>query len=125
MSARKITAVAATLALAVPAAAAADGKAKGVGDLFLGRTSNGAALDYELDRTPRKQVVTIAGKRAKVKVIEEDGDRFYRAFVVRNGLEAGRSYRVEIKLRTRSGKVVVHRDALYLHRSLNRPAAGR
>ena len=91
---------------------------------FLGRISGGAAVRYRLTRTPGPQTVTIAGRRATVKLTQKS-KREYTGLVRRAGLRAGRTYVVTISVFARDGKTkLVFRRTLYLHRSLNVPQAG-
>jgi len=91
---------------------------------FLGRISGGAALRYDLTRTPGRQTVTIAGRAATVKLTQKS-KREYTALIHRSGLRAGRHYSVVINAFARNGKTkLVFRKTLYLHRSLNRPPGG-
>jgi hypothetical protein len=90
-------------------------------DLFLGKISGGAGVQYELDATPASQVVTIAGRTARVRQQKETGPREYAAFVTTAGLKAGRTYTVTIKVTGKDGATRTQRERLVLHRSQNRP----
>jgi hypothetical protein len=109
-----VAALSASSALALAAAPQAS-------DLFLGKISGGAGVQYELSATPKSQVVTINGKKAKVRHNKETGPRDYAAFVNAPGFKAGRSYTVTIKVTGRDGSTRTQRERLYLHRSQNRP----
>ena len=106
-------ALTATSALAFAAAPTAS-------DLFLGKISGGAGVQYQLDATPKSQVVTINGKKAKVRHLAETGPREYSALVNGAGFKAGRSYTVTIKVTGQDGTSRTQRERLFLHRSQNR-----
>ena len=86
---------------------------------FLGRISGGAAVLYSLSDQSTHQRVEIAGKAAKVKLIDR-GENEYAAILYQAGLEQGRSYHVTIKVKRASGTVVLVNERLFLHRSTNR-----
>jgi hypothetical protein len=112
-------------ALAIPAtagAAAPDGPFAGTP--WLAQVSGGAYVDFDLDRAPDHSTVTIDGKRAKVKTVREDGERFYRAFVTRSGLDAQERYKVTIKVTPRTGKPFTFSKRLVLHVARDRRPAG-
>ena len=124
-TAKTFLAVAATAALAVPATAAAAGDSSPFdGQPWLAQVSSGAYVDFDLDRTPDHSTVTIDGKRAKVKTVREDGESFYRAFVVKSGLDAQERYKVTIKVTPRSGKPFTFSKRLVLHVARDRRPAG-
>ena len=108
-----VAALSATTALAFAAAPQAS-------DLFLGKISGGAGVQYELDATPKSQVVTINGKKAKVRRLQETGPREYSALVNGSGFKAGRTYTVTIKVTGQDGSTRTQRERLFLHRSQNR-----
>ena len=108
-----VAALSATSALAFAAAPQAS-------DLFLGKISGGAGLQYELDATPKSQVVTINGKKAKIRQLKETGPREYSALVRSAGLKAGRTYTVTIKVTGKDGSTRTERERLFMHRSQNR-----
>ena len=118
--------LAATAALGAPATASAasadaspfDGKP------WLAKLSGGAYVDFDLDKTPRHSTVTVDGKRATVKTIGLDGDRFSRAIVDKTGLEAGERYKVTIKVTPRKGKPFTFSRRLVLHVASDRRPAG-
>ena len=109
-----VAALSATSALAFAAAPKAS-------DLFLGKISGGAGVQYELNATPKSQVVTIDGRKAKIRHNTETGPREYAAFVTAPGFKAGRTYTVTIKVTGRDGSTRTQRERLFLHRSQNRP----
>jgi hypothetical protein len=89
---------------------------------FLGRISGGAAVNYQFDRTPGRQTVTISGRKATVHTVGDKTDHQYTATIHRAGLKAGQKLRVVITALARSGKTKLTYDkVMYLHRSLNRP----
>jgi hypothetical protein len=89
---------------------------------FLGRISGGAGVNYQFDRTPGKQTVTISGRKATVHVVGTASDHEYTATIHRAGLKAGQKLRVVITALARNGKTKLTYDkVMYLHRSLNRP----
>lgn len=72
------------------------------------RISGGAQLRYDLTRTvatSRREVV-IAGRTARIRRFDQDGDRLYIATASRQGLRAGRSYRVTVRA---AGRTVLNR----------------
>jgi hypothetical protein len=88
---------------------------------FLGRISGGAALNYQFDRTPGKQTVTISGRKATVHVVGAASDHQYTATINRAGLKAGQKLRVVLTALARSGKTKVTYDkVMFLHASMNR-----
>ena len=88
---------------------------------FLGRISGGAAVRYELTRTPGTQTVTIAGHKTRVRLTDKS-TREYTALVSTAGFRAGRRYTVQIVAIARGGKTkLTFRRSLFLHRSLNAP----
>jgi len=91
------------VALAMPTAAAL-GADRFSSDPWMVELSNGAYVDYDLSVQPKRQTVTIDGKRAKVRTIEEDGRSFYRAIVVRPSLERGDRAKVTVKVTRKNGK---------------------
>jgi hypothetical protein len=93
---------------------------------FLGKVSGGGAVNYQFDRTPGTQTVTIAGYKAKVHTVGTAANHEYNAIVNNESdLKAGRTYRVVITALARSGKTKLTYDkVLYMHRSLNRPQSG-
>jgi len=89
---------------------------------FLGRISGGAAVNYQFDRTPGTQTVTISGRRATVHLVGVKSEHQYTATVRRTGLTAGQQLRVVITALARSGRTkLTYSKVMYLHRSLNRP----
>ena len=108
-----VAALSASSALAFAAAPQAS-------DLFLGKVSGGAGVQYELSATPKSQVVKIDGRTAKVRHLKESGAREYSALVFGPGLKAGRSYTVTIKVTGKDGSVRTQRERLFMHRSQNR-----
>ena len=124
MTAPRLAAITATAALALPAAALAqDGRFSA--DPWAVETSNGAYVDYDLSASPKRQTVTVDGKRAVVKEITEDGNRFYRAFVVRPSLDDGDRVKLTVKVTRRNGKrftLQVRRLEIHATRD-RRPAA--
>lgn len=118
MTARRLIALTATAALAVPAASATADTAKlrVTEQPWLVETSNGAYVDYDLNRDAKSQVVTVDGKRAKVKTIKDDGGAFYRAFVIRPSLERGHRYTVTIRAKAGKDELSV-RKSLVLNKS--------
>jgi hypothetical protein len=108
-----VAALSATSALAFAAAPQAS-------DMFLGKISGGAGLQYELDAKPKSQFVTINGQKAKVRHLKETGAREYSALVHGSGFKAGRKYTVTIKVTGQDGSSRTLRERLVLHRSQNR-----
>jgi hypothetical protein len=89
---------------------------------FLGRISGGAGVNYQFDRTPGKQTVTISGRKATVHIVGDKADHQYTATINRGGLKAGQKLRVVITALARDGKTkLTYNKVMYLHRSLNRP----
>ena len=123
-TAKTLLAVAATAALAVPATASAAGSSPFDGQPWLAQVSSGAYVDFDLAKAPDHSTVTIDGKRAKVKTVREDGESFYRAFVVKNGLDAHDRYKVTIKVTPKSGKPFTFSKRLVLHVARDRRPAG-
>jgi hypothetical protein len=109
---------AATLAAGASLATAQPG-VRVVDEPFLGRISGGAAVSYSLDRRAEHQSVAIAGRTAKVKLVDRERN-LYTALVNRSGLRQGRSYLVTITVKGAGGTRVLVRDRLFLHRSTNR-----
>ena len=123
--AKTLLSVVAAAALAVPASAVAAGAdSRFDGTPWLAQTSGGAYVDFDLDRAPDHSTVTIDGTRAKVKTVREDGERFYRAFVTKSGLDAQKRYRVTIKVTPRRGKAFTYSKRLILHVARDRRPAG-
>jgi hypothetical protein len=92
---------------------------------FLGRISGGAGVNYQFDRTPGKQTVTISGRKATVHLVGVASDHEYNATIDRGGLKAGDQLRVVITALARDGKTkLTYNKVMYLHRSLNRPQTG-
>jgi hypothetical protein len=120
---KTLIAAGATLALAAPATALADGSPFD-GSPWLSELSAGAYVDFDLDKAPDHSTVTIDDKRAKVKAVREDGGRFYRAIVHKPGLEQGRRYKVTIKVTPRSGRPFTFSKRLVLHEANDRRPAG-
>jgi hypothetical protein len=88
---------------------------------FLGRISGGAAVNYQFDRTPGKQTVTISGRKATLHTVDK-ANHEYTATIHRAGLKAGQQLRVVIVALSRNGKTkLTYNKVRYLHRSLNRP----
>ena len=113
-----------TALLATGAAAAQSTGAPRLADKapFLGRISGGAGVNYQFDRTPGAQTVTIAGRKATVHLVGEKAEHQYTATINRAGLKAGQKLRVVVTAMARSGKTKLTYDkVMYLHRSLNRP----
>jgi hypothetical protein len=125
-SSKTLLALTATAALAIPATAgAAQGSTSQFdGSPWLAQLSGGAYVDFDLDRAPDHSTVTIDGKRAKVKTISEDGERFYRAIVSKSGLDAGERYKVTIKVTPKRGKAFTYSKRLELHVARDRRPAG-
>src|SRR3954464_13080577 len=71
---------------------------------FLGRISGGAAVNYQFDRTPGKQTVTISGRKATVHRVGNASNHEYTATIHRSGLKAGAKLRVVIIAFARDGK---------------------
>src|SRR4051794_37373948 len=89
---------------------------------FLGRISGGPAVNYQFDRTPGKQTVTIAGRKTTVHVVGDTADHEYTATLNRTGLTAGQKLHVVITAMARNGKTkLTYNKVMYLPRSLNRP----
>jgi hypothetical protein len=115
------------LSLGALAASAAPAQSTGAPRLadkppFLGRISGGAAVNYQFDRTPGTQTVTISGRRATVHLIGERSEHQYTATLHRAGLRAGQRLRVVITALARNGRTrLTYSKVMYLHRSLNRP----
>jgi hypothetical protein len=80
------------------------------------KTSDGAVAHLVLDRPARRPVVWIAGRRATVYQTGGRTAGAYDAFVTHRRLRPGRTYRVWIRVISRSGGVTVRDEALYLHR---------
>ena len=123
MPSTRLLTITAVTALAMPTAAAL-GADRFSSAPWLVETSNGAYVDYDLSTTPKRQTVTIDGKRAKVREISEDGDTFFRAFVVRPSLEKGERYKLTVKVTRRSGKRFTLQKRLRLHATRDRRPAG-
>src|SRR3954454_16089515 len=106
---RKITlSILAALSLLV-AAGAATAQSTGAPRLadkapFLGRISGGAGVNYQFDRTPGKQAVTISGRTATVHLVGNVSDHQYTATINRAGLRAGQKLRVVITALARDGR---------------------
>ncbi len=111
------------VALAMPTAAALAAD-RFSADPWMVELSNGAYVDYDLSVQPKRQTVTIDGKRAKVREIEEDGDAFYRAIVARPSLEQGRRYKVTVKVTQKSGKRFTLQQRLVVHATRDKRPAG-
>ena len=122
-----ISILAALLVVALAGVASAQSKSSGAPHLankapFLGRISGGAGINYQFDRTPGKQTVTISGRRATVHLVGVKSDHEYTATLNRSGLKAGQTLRVVITALARDGKTkLTYNKVMYLHRSLNRP----
>src|SRR4051794_41939325 len=71
---------------------------------FLGRISGGAAVNYQFDRTPGTQTVTISGRRATVHLIGEKSEHQYTATLHRAGGRAGQRLRGVTPALARNGK---------------------
>lgn len=120
---KTLLALATTAVLAVPGSALADSSPFD-GSPWLAQLSGGAYVDFDLDKTPDHSTVTIDGKRAKVKTISQDGERFYRAIVSKTGLEAQDRYKVTIKVTPKSGKAFTYSKRLVLHVARDKRPAG-
>lgn len=107
-----LASVAALGALTAPASGAASKDPRPGDRPILTRTSPGAAVTYALEAKTRRQAVTIAGRRATVKLIDAKAN-LYRAFISRKGLKTGKRYRVTIK----AGGRTVHDGRLVLRRT--------
>jgi hypothetical protein len=112
---RTLTLTALTAALAAPAAASAADGVTFAERPFLVETSSGAYVTYQLSRTARSSVVTIDGRRARVKLVDTP-KREYSAFVVRPTLKQGRRYTVRIRITARDGSKLSRTSRLVLHR---------
>src|SRR3954452_24496795 len=89
---------------------------------FLGRISGGAAVNYQFDRKPGKQTVTISGRNATVHIVGAASEHQYTATLNRAGLKAGQKLRVVITAFASNGKTkLTYNKVMFLHRSLNRP----
>jgi hypothetical protein len=124
MRTHRIALAAAAAALTTTGAAAAvPRQAPRLADApFLGRISGGAAVNYQLTRTPGRQTVTIAGRNARVRLVGTASDHEYTALVNAPGFRSGRKYRVVIRALSKSGtQQLTFSKVLYMHRSLNRP----
>jgi hypothetical protein len=102
-------------ALAVPAGAVAADGLKFDAAPFLVETSNGAYVNYELTKTARTSIVTIDGRRARVKLVDA-ATREYMALVTRPSLRQGRRYTVTVKVTARDGSKLSSTRRLVLHR---------
>jgi hypothetical protein len=116
--------LAATAALGAPASASAADASPFDGQPWLAQLSGGAYVDFDLDKAPDHSTVTVDGKRAKVKTLDLDGDKFFRAIVSKTGLEAGERYKVTIKVTPRKGKPFTFSKRLVLHVASDRRPAG-
>src|SRR4051794_24374336 len=127
MTRKTCISILAALSLLVMAAGAAVAQSTGAPRLaekapFLGRISGGAGVNYQFDRTPGKQTVTISGRKATVHLVGVKSDHEYTATIHRAGLKAGAKLRVVITALARDGKTkLTYNKVMYLHRSLNRP----
>ena len=126
MLTRTLITLATTAAVALPAAGLAHADDGGAfdGKPWLNETSGGAYVDYALNRKAQRQTVTIDGKRATVKTIKQGDASFFRAFVVKNGLEQGERYKVTVKVTQPNGTRFTLLKRLVLHRSSDRRPAG-
>ena len=95
-------------------AAAGDYK-KQITDTDFVVTSDGAYVDYDLAAKPASQRVLIDGKVAKLKLIDK-AEHEYVAIVHKPDLEAGRSYRVRITVRTKGSGTLLLDERMFLHK---------
>ena len=114
MTAKQIlTPLALTAALAVPGIAVAQDDRPAVGDAYLVALSGGALLHYELEGTASKPVVTVDGRRAKVRDESKiEGPGVFHALVNSTRTKVGGRYTVTVKVDGKSvfsKRLVVHR----------------
>ena len=105
----------AATALAGTATATAQQSGDAVRGADLVALSNGAYLHYQLDDGARTQSVTIAGRTAKVRAVDGEGDNAFHALMSGKKVKTGGTYTVVVRVE-RAGKTVVFRDRLVVHR---------
>jgi hypothetical protein len=90
---------------------------------FLGKISGGGAVNYQFDRKPGTQIVTIAGHKATVHSVGGASANEFTATVSRQpALKSGRLYRVVITALARDKKTkLTYNKVRYMHSSMNRP----
>jgi hypothetical protein len=122
---RSITLAAAAVGAAVllpSGAGAQQGTApRFVAEPFLVALSDGAYVHYQLDRRPSSSVVTIDGRRARVRTVSGEGRFAYHALVTSPRMKTGGRYTVEIRVKTRRTRVL--RERLVVRRR-HAPAEG-